>query len=491
MVRPISAIDGTLHADLKGARLSVTAQATNEVGLKSSANVNLPVETSAAPFRIAVDRTKPIDGAFNIDGELRPIWDLFFGGARTLGGHLTAEGALAGTLNDPRVNGQAKLENGALEDFATGLKLKDVAMEADLRTDAITVNKFSAKDEARGSLNGDGKINLNGGASSFTLTADHFLLIDNDLAQAQASGTATISRGADGKATLKGKLTIDRADVKADLPTPSGVVPMDVIEINVPPERADYFDAPRGRGLAIALDVSLTAPRRVFLRGRGLDVELSLDAHVGGTTSNPLLSGEARVVRGEYDFAGKRFELSDTGVVYLASSPENIRINLTAIRDDPSLTAQIDITGTAAKPEIKLSSTPALPDDEILSQVLFGSSASQLSPIEAAQLASSLGAMASGGGFDVIGGLRNFAGLDRLAFGGGDASGLTVSGGKYISDDVYLELTGGGREGGSAQVEWRVKKNLSIVSRVAGSGDTRLSVRWRKTYGKDERPNSD
>ena len=121
----------------------------------------------------------------------------------------------------------------------------------------------------------------------------------------------------------------------------------------------------------------------------------------------------------------------------------------------------------------------------MLSQVLFGRSAAQLSPVEAAQLASSLAALAGGGGFDVIGGLREFIRLDRLAFGGGDSqSGLTVSGGKYVSDNVYLELTGGGRDGGAAQVEWRVRPNLSVVSRIAGTGDTRLSVRWRKDYGK-------
>jgi translocation and assembly module TamB len=114
--------------------------------------------------------------------------------------------------------------------------------------------------------------------------------------------------------------------------------------------------------------------------------------------------------------------------------------------------------------------------------VLFGRSASQLSPLEAAQLASALSSLAGGGGFDVIGNLRNFAGLDRLALGGGGEAGVTVSGGKYLNDDVYLELTGGGREGPAAQVEWRLSRNLSIISRLAGQGDGRLAVRWRKDY---------
>jgi translocation and assembly module TamB len=59
---------------------------------------------------------------------------------------------------------------------------------------------------------------------------------------------------------------------------------------------------------------------------------------------------------------------------------------------------------------------------------------------------------------------------------------VTVSGGKYLTDTVYLELTGGGREGPSAQVEWRVRKSLSIISQIAGQGDSRLAVRWRRDY---------
>jgi translocation and assembly module TamB len=147
------------------------------------------------------------------------------------------------------------------------------------------------------------------------------------------------------------------------------------------------------------------------------------------------------------------------------------------VREDPTLTAEIRVRGTAAKPEILLSSRPQLPQDEILSQVLFGRSASQLSAVEAAQLASALSGMTGGGGFDVIGGLREFAGLDRLSF-GGEGAGMTVAGGKYLSDDVYLEIIGGGRTGAAVSVEYQINRRLSIVSRLGG--DNRVSVRYRR-----------
>jgi translocation and assembly module TamB len=208
---------------------------------------------------------------------------------------------------------------------------------------------------------------------------------------------------------------------------------------------------------------------------------MSMDARVSGSTDAPVLTGVARVVRGDYDFAGKRFQVDDRGVVYLASTADAVRLDLTATRDDPTLTAVIRIGGTAAAPTLVLSSTPALPKDEVLSQVLFGASAAQLSGFQAAQLASAVAGLAGGGGFDVIGGLRGFAHLDRLAIDSSAAAGFAVAGGKYISDNVYVEVQGG-RTGQGAQVEWRVRKHLAIVSRVTSQGDQAVSVRWRRDY---------
>ncbi|MBA4011551.1 MAG: autotransporter [Phenylobacterium sp.] len=476
-------LDGVLKAKLSEDTLELDAAVTNEHGLRANAQVVLPAETSASPFRIAIARTRPMRGTFLADGEIKPLWDLLVGGERELAGHVQMQGTLSGTLADPRAVGQAEVDKGRFSDGATGLVLTDVTLRASLADNAVNIVQATGADGHGGSLAGSGRLSLlRNGASTFKLDLKNFRLIDNDLATASASGQATLDRAADGKVRLAGDLTIDRADVAAKLTGSSGVVNMDVIEINKPADVSGSLQPVERRGLAMTLDVTLKAPRRIYLRGKGLDVELSLDAKVGGTTARPSLSGTARVVRGEYDFAGKRFEFDDRGVVYLATSPQAIRLDLSATRDDPSLTAVVRIRGTAAKPEITLTSVPTLPNDEVLSQVLFGRSASQLSPLEAAQLASALSSLAGGGGFDVVGNLRTFAGLDRLSLAGGDESGVTVSGGKYLTDDVYLEITGGGRDGPSAQVEWRLGRNLSILSKLASQGDGKLAVRWRKDY---------
>jgi translocation and assembly module TamB len=473
------ALEGWVKGHLNDERLTVEAQASTGKGLRAITTVALPAQASAAPFRIALVRDRPLSGRLDMTGEIKPIWDLFFSGDQRLSGTVTAQGTLSGTLNQPQVLGHLDLSKGTFDDAGTGLRLRNLSAQADATVDQLDIRGLTAGDDAGGTVSGEGRIGLaRGSASSFVLALKRFRLIDNEQVTAFASGSAKVTRGADGKAALVGDLTLDRADVAADAKTSAAVVQIDVIERNRPvSEDAPLVEA--SKVPPVALDVRLHAERGVFVRGRGLDMEMALNAQVSGTTAVPVLSGQATIVRGDYDFAGKRFAFDDRSVVYLATRPDRIRLDLTATREDNSLTAVIVIRGTAARPVITLTSTPVLPNDEVLSEVLFGRSASQLSPLEAAQLASAVTGLARGGGFDVIGNLRSFAGLDRLAFGGGGTQGVTVSGGKYLTDNVYLELTGGGRDGPTAQVEWRIRKRLAIVSRIAGQGDGKLSVRWR------------
>ena len=488
-------VDGEVSARLIPGAIVLNATLGNSQGLTATSNLTLPAVASAAPFRIALETKRPMSGDFAIKGELKPIWDLLLGGDRSLAGHVVASGTLGGDIADPRAVGAAALDDGQFRDAGTGLKLQNVTLRASLSNNAVDVVQFSAADGGRGQMSGSGRLSLlRDGVSTFRIALQTFRLIDNDYAQASASGPISVNRGGDGRVKLAGDLTIDRAQISPNSPVASGVVPMDVVEVNKPADFDERFAGPPRGAPPVTLDLRLRAPGGIIVKGRGLNLELSLDAHVLGTTAAPVLSGEAHVVRGDYNFAGQRFQIADSGVVHLGSSAQTIRLDLTATREDPTLTAVIRIAGTAAQPTITLTSTPVLPRDEVLSQVLFGASASQLSPLQAAQLASAVSGLASGGGFDVIGGLRNFAHLDRLAIsdttttGGALVGGkyvyntaTTVSGGKYISNNVYLELIGG-REGSGAQVEWQVRKHVSVVSRLTSQGDSQVSVRWRKDY---------
>ncbi len=482
------AIDATVKALLEDTRLTVQAQVSGAKGLSSDFEVAVPVEASASPLRIAIIRNRPIQGRLTADGEIKPLWDLFYGGDRELSGQTHLAGAIEGTLADMQITGQAKVTGGRFQDAATGLVLTDLSLDAALKRDVITMQTFSAKDAKAGAISGSGSISLvRGGGSNLKLDLQRFRLLDNDTAEATASGQVVVTRAADGQVKIQGTLTLDRAQINAETKLRPSVVSIDVIERNGPQEQESpqaQGSAAAARGPPIAFDVTLKAPRRVFVKGRGIDAELSLDAHVSGTVAKPQLDGVARIVQGRYDLAGKRFDFDERGVIYLATDPDRIRLDLSASWEAPSLTATVNIKGTAGRPEITLTSSPSLPQEEILSQVLFGSSAAQLSGPEAAELASTVTALATGGGFDVLGSLKQFAGLDRLAIGGNEVSGMTVAGGKYIGDNVYLEIVGGGRQGPTAEVDWRIKRGLSILSQIGGQIGAKLSIRWSHDIGK-------
>ncbi|HEV2082504.1 MAG TPA: translocation/assembly module TamB domain-containing protein [Brevundimonas sp.] len=489
-------VDGVLNATLIDDRLRLVAQARDEGAVEASADVTLPVVASAAPLRLAIDRTRPLSGEVFAQGEIRPIWDLFLGGERSLSGQVQARAQLGGSLNELRLTGRMDLTNGAFRDGSSGLRLEDLGLAVRFDDETALIETFSASDGDGGTVSGDGRLGLRqGSASSFRLQLANFRVIDNDLANARASGPLTVERRTDGNITLAGRLDVDEARIEPNLPGSRGIVAMDVVEVNrpggAPDDEADEA-APAGPQIGLAIQIR-SPGGDVRVVGRGLNVELNVNAEVRGTVSRPILTGVARVVRGDYEFAGKRFVFDEDGRIVLSTDPSQIRLNLEATRDDPALTATIRVTGTAAKPVIALTSTPALPQDEILSQVLFGRSASQLSAVEAAQLASGVASLAGGGGFDVFGSLRELAGLDRLSF-GAEASGLTIAGGRYISDDVYLEIIGGGEGGAAVSVEWQPRRNLAVQSKFGGQGEASLSIRWRRESGRtdgrrDRRPN--
>jgi len=491
------AVDGTVNATLANDTLRIQAQAADGTDVRANADVTLPVEASAAPLRLAVARTRAMSGEVSINGQIQPIWDVFLGGERSLSGQVDGQATLAGTLNAPRINGRLNLAQGTFRDNGTGVVLNGLTLASRFDDTTALIETFNANDGSGGTVSGDGRIGLRqGSGSSLQLVLTRFRVIDNDIAQARATGPITVTRAEDGNILLAGPIDIDEARIEANPPGSNGIVRMDVVEINRPggdPEVEETED--RSGGPQINMNIQLRSPGGdVRVVGRGLNVELGVNATVTGSIAAPVLSGTARIVRGDYEFAGKRFVFDPRGTIALSTDPARIRLNLAAVREDPALTATIRVTGTAASPEIALTSVPDLPQDEILSQVLFGRSASQLSGFEAAQLAAGVASLAGGGGFDVIGNLRELAGLDRLSF-GGEASGLTVAGGRYLTDDIYLEVIGGGEGGAAVNVEWQGRSNVTVSSKFGGQGDASFAIRWRRqtrqpgTGREDRRPN--
>ncbi|MBY0520355.1 MAG: translocation/assembly module TamB domain-containing protein, partial [Sphingomonas sp.] len=150
------------------------------------------------------------------------------------------------------------------------------------------------------------------------------------------------------------------------------------------------------------------------------------------------------------------------------------------------ITATIAISGTAQRPDIVFGSSPALPQDEVLSRLLFGTSVTSLSATQALQLAAALNSLrGSGGGLNPLGKLRSAMGIDRLRILGADQStgrGTAIAAGQYISNNIYIEIITDARGFTATQLEISLSRALSILSQAGGSGSTNATLRYSKDY---------
>jgi len=218
----------------------------------------------------------------------------------------------------------------------------------------------------------------------------------------------------------------------------------------------------------------------------GLESEWGIDIALRGTVNDPRIGGSARLVRGDYTFAGTRFDLTRGRILFDGHEPIDPRLDILAETSRSGTNVDIAITGNALSPMIAFSSDPALPEEEILARLLFGGSVTTLSATDALQLAAALTALQGGdGGLDPIGELRRSIGLDQLRIISADpliGRGTGIALGKNIGRHIYVELVTDGRGYSATQVEYRITSWLSLLGTVSTIGRDSLLAEVSRDY---------
>ncbi len=468
-----------LSMDVTGAidngALRLRAEVSSRNGLDAAVDARAPVDARARPLRVALAGEGR--ATWRAKGPAEALWGLVGSLDQSVAGDVDGAGEIRFAVGRLSGSGGLTLARGSFADKPTGIVLRDVGARITFDNDAARLESFSARDMRGGAITATGASRgLTDG--SIDLVARDVQLLGRPDARAMASGPLSLKWTAQG-ATLSGDLAISEATLAPPRAAES-VAELDVIEINRPVtlivEERPSAVLPETR-----LDVRVRAPGRVFVRGRGLDTEWSLDMRVGGTAAAPQVYGEARLVRGRFTLAGRPFE-AERGIIRFNGDPEEALVDLVAELSSPEITARVALSGPVNDPEITLSSSPSLPEDEVLPQALFGRASEDLSALEAAQLAGSLAELAGQASLNIAGAARDLVGLDRLDVRDEAGVGLRVAGGKYLTRDVYLEVARTGIGETETQVEWRVRPQLYLISAFEPTGDRRLSVRWRREY---------
>jgi translocation and assembly module TamB len=235
-----------------------------------------------------------------------------------------------------------------------------------------------------------------------------------------------------------------------------------------------------GGGRPYPLDLLISAPSRIFVRGRGLDAELGGQLQLTGTTDNIISSGRFELIRGRLDILEKRFQL-DEGSVQLQGNFDPF-LRFVATTPTSAGSASVIIEGPASAPEVTFSSTPEAPQDEVLAQIFFGRDVSQLSAFQALQLANAVATLAGNGGEGIVSRLRRGFDLDDLDVTTDTEGNTAVRAGKYLSDNVYTDVEVGGADGAEVSINVDLTPSITARGSATASGETAIGIFFERDY---------
>jgi len=448
----------------------------------------IPVTATFTPFRAQINYDKPVKLYLLVDSDIKALWPLLSLDTQKTAGIFTAKVNMQGTLSDPELEGSATLKNGSYEHKEYGTVLTNIVLDMTVKDTDVVALDLTAADGRGGTVTSKGTVNI---SALDNPELDVSLLLKNlralNLEELQVTTDADITiKGTMAALNVGGSMTT--SDVEMDIggevaPT---VVNLKVTEVNRPGAEEDSILDKTDLDKNILLALDLDMPRRVFIRGRGLDSEWQGKFKITGTAEKPIIEGFISPVRGQFVFAGKNFVLQEGEIALLGGNNLDPELSLSGKYENADITATVTIAGPASDPQVSFSSDDGLPEDEVISQVLFGKETGGLTALEAVQLAEAVatlsGTFGSGGG--ITGFVRNTLGVDVLTTGTNAETGAAeVSVGKYVHDNVYVGVDQGAEAGSTrAKVQIDVTPNLSVETDMGQNSDSRVGIFWKWDY---------
>lgn len=415
---------------------------------------------------------------------------------RRLTGAVALDVRAAGTASEPRLSGSATLSNGTFTDALQGVRLTGMAARIVANGENLTIESASAATANGGRLSASGRVEIDPAAGfpgQIRLQGSRAQLVSNGIVTAVADLALELAGPLAQRPRVGGRINVVSLDVAVPDRLPASLRPVDgVRHVNARGTAAAKLAAERRarpaarRGGAPApifealLDLTISAPNRVFIRGRGIDAELGGDIRVTGTSGAPSLDGGFELRRGRFSIAGQRIDFTRGRITFAGGTiPE---LDFVAETRATDVTARVLVTGPADQPAFAFTSDPDLPQDEVLSRLLFARASGSLSPFQALQLAQTAAQFSGvgGGGDDAFERLRKSLGVDNLDIQMG-AGGPTVGVSRYIGDNVSVGVKAGAKpedSGISVNVDLTRRLKLQAETGADGSAAVGVGAEW-------------
>ena len=404
---------------------------------------------------------------------------------RLVEGRVQYDLRLSGPLRPGSLSGRVTLADGRINNPGLGFAFEGVEALAVLDRGSAAL-AVTSRMSTGGRIRVDGPVTLSPPFDAdLSVMLDKLRLFDPELYDATADGALRVLGPLAGGAVISGAVTLSQAELRVPDGTLDsiGTLP-DVTHLAEPAdvratrERAGLLDTENrrrtGAGRVFGIDILISAPNRIFLRGRGLDAEIGGTIRLAGTTAAIVPSGEFRLVRGRLDILGKRLVLDQADLALEGSFVPVLTIS--AQTESDGITSFVRIDGAANDPQVTFTSTPELPQEDVIARILFGRGLDTLSVLQAVQLANAVAVLAGQSGEGVINRLRKGFGLDDLdvTTAADGSTALTV--GKYLTEKVYTEVEVG--QGGQSRINLNLdlRPGVTLKARVGGDGETGLGV---------------
>ena len=416
------------------------------------------------------------------------------GGQRVVG-RVAVDARVAGTLAAPKAEGAATLTGGSFTDPLQGIRLTNIEGRATGQGDTVVLERLSAATRNGGTLRAAGQVALRPGQGfpgSLKITGQGAELVSSPLVTAVAGLDLALSGPLAERPKVSGRIDLVSVDVTVPDRLPATVQPLPGLRrVNTTPEvrarlasRAQPRAAQAGAGRRKAaapfdatLDVRVEAPNRIFVRGRGIDAELGGALRLAGSSRDPVATGAFELRRGRLAVLGQRLDFT-RGRLSFGGELTRPDLDFLAETKATDITARIAVTGPANQPAFAISSDPTLPQDEVLSRLLFKKASGSLSPFQALQLAQAVSQLSGGaGGPDVFEATRKGLGLDSLDVSTGASGGPAVGASRYLSDRLSVGVKAGAKPADTAAtVDYDVTRRIKVQGEAGSDGRTSLGV---------------
>ena len=431
----------------------------------------------------------PLAGGVRYNGPADVLWS--FSGATTqqLSGPIGVAADFSGRVQAPQLTGIVRANNLTFLDETYGTRITNLALRGRFTSSDFEIEQLSGR-AGPGTITGRGRVGFASAAGypmDIRLSLQDAQLARSDNIGATVTGDVAITNSRAAGALIAGDLVLPELRYQIVRQGAARVIELAGVrrkgEPLLPPGSEQQAE---GTPSIWKLDLRVRADNQLFIAGMGLESEWEADLRIQGTTATPSIVGEADLLRGTYSFSGRRFEVTRGHIAFTGSRPPNPRIDLVASSDIKGVMVNINVSGSANNPQIAFTSSPALPQDEVMARILFGGSVTEISALQAVQLAASLNALRGGsGGLNPLGKLRSATGLDRLRILGADETtgrGTAIAAGFYVSNDIYLEIITDARGFTATQIEIALSRALSMLFQAGSFGGSNVNFRYRKEY---------